>query len=39
MSSLVIRPFEQGDLDAAAGLLAERHRRFAAFGVFTDSKV
>ena len=27
MSSLVIRPFEQGDLDAAAGLLADRHRR------------
>jgi hypothetical protein len=27
MSSLVIRPFEQGDLDAAAALLADRHRR------------
>jgi GNAT superfamily N-acetyltransferase len=27
MSSLVIRPFEQGDLDAAAELLADRHRR------------
>jgi GNAT superfamily N-acetyltransferase len=27
MSSLVIRPFEQGDLDAAAELLAHRHRR------------
>jgi GNAT superfamily N-acetyltransferase len=27
MSSLVIRPFEQGDLDAATELLADRHRR------------
>jgi GNAT superfamily N-acetyltransferase len=27
MSSLVIRPFEHGDLDAAAELLADRHRR------------
>ena len=27
MSSLVIRPFGQGDLDAAAELLAHRHRR------------
>ena len=27
MSSLVIRPFEQCDLDAAAELLADRHRR------------